>query len=367
MTAVGWEAAAREVMTPQAYAYVAGGAGSEHTVRANLAAFERWRIVPRMLKEIGARDFTTRVLGQELAFPLLAAPVGVMGLAHPAAETAVSRATAKLGVTTIVSTAATYALEDVAAAAPGASRWFQLYWPKDMEVAESFVRRAERAGYSAIVVTLDTWALGWRPRDLQFAHLPFLGGNGIANYLRDPVFRSKLRREPEESEAAFTEAVMLWAATFGNAALGWSDIKRLHEWTTLPIVLKGICHPDDARAALDAGAAGVIVSNHGGRQVDRGIGALEALPGVAAAVGGKASVLFDSGIRCGADALIALALGAQAVLIGRPYVYGLALAGEEGVAHVFRCLLADLDASLALAGRRSVSSLDGTLLATPAV
>jgi isopentenyl diphosphate isomerase/L-lactate dehydrogenase-like FMN-dependent dehydrogenase len=231
-----------------------------------------------------------------------------------------------------------------------------------MELAESFVRRAERAGYSAIVVTLDTWSLGWRPRDLQLAHLPFLGGNGIANYLRDPVFRSKLRREPEESEAAFTEAVMLWAATFGNAALSWSDIKRLHEWTTLPIVLKGICHPDDGRAALDAGAAGVIVSNHGGRQVDRAIAALDALPGVAAAVEGKASVLFDSGIRCGADALIALALGAQAVLIGRPYVYGLAIGGEEGVAHVFRCLLADLDASLALAGHASAASLDGTAL-----
>ena len=362
MTAAGWEAAAREVMTPQAYAYVAGGAGSEHTVRANLAAFEKWRIVPRMLKEVGTRDFSTRVLGQELAFPLLAAPIGVMGLAHPDAETAASRATAKLGVTSIVSTAATYALEDVAAAAPGASRWFQLYWPRDMEVAESFVRRAERAGYSAIVVTLDTWSLGWRPRDLQLAHLPFLGGNGIANYLRDPVFRSKLRREPEESDAAFTEAVMLWAAIFGNAALSWSDIKRLHEWTTLPILLKGICHPDDARAALDAGAAGVIVSNHGGRQVDRSIAALDALPAVAAAIGGKASVLFDSGIRCGGDALIARALGAQAVLIGRPYVYGLAIGGEEGVAHVFRCLLADLDASLALAGHASAASLDGTAL-----
>jgi isopentenyl diphosphate isomerase/L-lactate dehydrogenase-like FMN-dependent dehydrogenase len=362
MTAEGWEAAAREVMTPEAYAYVAGGAGSEHTMRANLAAFERRRVVPRMLREVGTRDFTTSVLGKKLAFPLLAAPIGVMALAHPDGELAVSRATAKLGVTAIVSTAGSRALEDVAAAAPDGSRWYQLYWPRDMEVAESFVRRAEIAGYEAIVVTLDTWSLGWRPRDLTLAHLPFLKGNGIANYLADPVFRSKLRREPEESEAAFTEAVMLWASIFGNPALRWEDLKRLREWTSLPIVLKGILHPDDARAALDAGVGGIVVSNHGGRQVDRSIAALDALPGVVAAVNGKASVLFDSGIRCGGDILVALALGAHAVLIGRPYVYGLALGGDEGVAHVFRCLLADLDASLALAGVTSVSALDSSLL-----
>jgi isopentenyl diphosphate isomerase/L-lactate dehydrogenase-like FMN-dependent dehydrogenase len=361
MTAAGWEAAAREVMTPEAFAYVAGGSGSEHTLRANLAAFERHAIVPRMLREVGPRDFSTTVLGKKMAFPLLAAPIGVMGLAHENAEAEAARAAAKLGLTAIVSTAATRALEDVAAAAPDGSRWFQLYWPKDMEIAESFVRRAEIAGYEAIVVTLDTWSLGWRPRDLALAHLPFLRGNGIANYLADPVFRSKLRREPEESEAAFTEAVMLWSAIFGNPMLRWSDLAKLREWTSLPVLVKGVCHPDDARAALDAGVDGIIVSNHGGRQVDRGIGALDALPGVAAAVRGKASVLFDSGIRCGADILIALALGAQAVLVGRPYVYGLALGGEEGVAHVFRCLLADLDASLALCGRQSVASLDASV------
>jgi isopentenyl diphosphate isomerase/L-lactate dehydrogenase-like FMN-dependent dehydrogenase len=363
MTAEGWEAAARERMAPEAFAYIAGGAGSEHTVRANLAAFERRRVVPRMLREVGPRNFTTTVLGKQLSFPLLAAPIGVMSLAHEDGELAAARATSKLGLTQIVSTAASRALEDVAAAAPDGSRWFQLYWPKDVEVAESFVRRADLAGYEAIVVTLDTWSLGWRPRDLALAHLPFLRGNGIANYLADPVFRSKLRREPEESQAAFTEAVMLWAASFGNPALRWSDIKRLREWTTLPIVLKGILHPDDARAALDAGVDGIVVSNHGGRQVDRSIASLDALPAVAAAVAGKASVLFDSGIRCGGDILIALALGAQAVLIGRPYVYGLALAGEEGVAHVFRCLLADLDASLALAGRDSVAALDPSVFA----
>jgi isopentenyl diphosphate isomerase/L-lactate dehydrogenase-like FMN-dependent dehydrogenase len=286
-----------------------------------------------------------------------------MSLAHEDGELAAARAATKLGITQIVSTAASRALEDVAAAAPDGSRWFQLYWPRDDEMAESFVRRAEIAGYEAIVVTLDTWTLGWRPRDLAFAHLPFLRGNGIANYLADPVFRAKLRREPEESEAAFTEAVVLWSTIFGNPALRWSDLRRLREWTSLPILVKGICHPDDALAALDEGVDGIIVSNHGGRQVDRGIAALDALPGVAAAVAGKASVLFDSGIRCGGDILVALALGAQAVLIGRPYVYGLALAGEDGVAHVFRCLLGDLDASMALAGNESVATLDATMLA----
>jgi lactate 2-monooxygenase len=361
MTADGWEAAARELMTSQAFAYVAGGSGCEHTVRENIAAFDRYRIVPRMLRDVGPRDFSTTVLGKKMAFPLLAAPIGVMALAHEDAEASAARATAKLGLTQIVSTAASRALEDVAAAAPEGSQWFQLYWPKDIEVAESFVRRAEIAGYDAIVVTLDTWSLGWRPRDLALAHLPFLRGNGIANYLADPVFRSKLRREPEESEAAFTEAVMLWSAIFGNAGLRWSDIERLREWTSLPVLVKGVMHPDDARAALDIGVDGIIVSNHGGRQVDRGLAAIDALAPVANAVGGRASVLFDSGIRCGADVLVALGLGAQAVLVGRPYVYGLAIGGEEGVAHVFRCLLADLDASMALAGKQNVASLDASI------
>jgi len=363
MTFAGWEAGAREVMAPEAFAYVAGGSGSEHTMRANLAAFDRRSVVPRMMREVGPRNFTTTLLGKTMPWPILAAPIGVMSLAHEDGELAAARAATKLGITQIVSTAASRALEDVAAAAPDGSRWFQLYWPRDDEMAESFVRRAEIAGYEAIVVTLDTWTLGWRPRDLAFAHLPFLRGNGIANYLADPVFRAKLRREPEESEAAFTEAVVLWSTIFGNPALRWSDLRRLREWTSLPILVKGICHPDDALAALDEGVDGIIVSNHGGRQVDRGIAALDALPGVAAAVAGKASVLFDSGIRCGGDILVALALGAQAVLIGRPYVYGLALAGEDGVAHVFRCLLGDLDASMALAGNESVATLDATMLA----
>ncbi|HEY4441865.1 MAG TPA: lactate 2-monooxygenase [Candidatus Elarobacter sp.] len=364
MTFAGLEEHARAVMTPEAFAYVAGGAGDEHTMRANREAFSRYRIVPRMLREVTARDVAVEVLGKPMPLPILTAPIGVLTLAHPDGEVAVARAAARIGVTSIVSTASANPMEQVAAAAPDASRWYQLYWPRDPEIARSFVTRAERAGYGAIVVTLDTWTLGWRPRDLELAHLPFLKGVGVAQYFTDPVFRAKLKAPPEDSPDAAREAIMLWAGLFGNPALRWSDLKTLREWTSLPIVVKGICHADDARAAIDAGASGVIVSNHGGRQVDRAIAALDALPDVAEAVGERATVLFDSGIRCGADILIALALGADAVLIGRPYVYGLALGGEDGVELVLRTLLGDLDASLALAGFSSARALGRDALAS---
>jgi isopentenyl diphosphate isomerase/L-lactate dehydrogenase-like FMN-dependent dehydrogenase len=347
------EAAARERMTPEAYAYVAGGAGDEHTMRANVDAFASHAIVPRMLREVVERDLETDVLGTSMATPVLTAPIGVLSIVHDDPEVAVARAAAKLGITSILSTAASTPMETVAEAAPGTAQYYQLYWPKDMELAESLVRRAAAAGFRAIVVTLDTWSLGWRPRDLALGHLPFLQGLGIANYLSDPVFRSRLKAAPESSSEAMTAAVFTWAGTFGNAALSWNDVARLREWTTLPILVKGVCHPDDARAALDAGCAGLIVSNHGGRQVDRARAAIDCLPDVARAVGERATVLFDSGIRCGGDILVALTLGARAVLVGRPFVYGLALAGQSGVEHVLRNLLADFDASLALAGYRS--------------
>jgi lactate 2-monooxygenase len=366
MTAEGLERQAHEVMTPEAFAYVAGGAGGEHTMRANVEAFAKWRIVPRMLREVNGRDLATTVLGRRMPLPILTAPIGVLTLAHPDGEVAVAKAAARVGVTSIVSTASANPMEEVAAAAPEGSRWYQLYWPRDPEIAESLVRRAERAGYGAIVVTLDTWTLGWRPRDLELAHLPFLRGIGVAQYFSDPVFRSKLQRPPEESPEAARDAIMFWAGLFGNPALRWADLRMLRGWTSLPIVVKGVCHPDDARAALDAGAGGVVVSNHGGRQVDRAVASLDALPAIAEAIGANATVLFDSGIRCGADVLIALALGADAVLVGRPYVYGLALGGEAGVEHVLRMLLGDLDASLALAGYRAVRDLNqGALTASP--
>jgi lactate 2-monooxygenase len=357
MTADGLEAAARDALPAQVFGYVAGGASTERTIAANHEAFARWRIVPRMLRGITERDLSTTVLGTSMAAPVLTAPVGVLGMVHPDAELAVTRATAALGLTSVLSTASSTTLEDVAAAAPDAHRWYQLYWPRDPELAQSLVWRAETAGYRAIVVTVDTWSLGWRPRDLQLSHLPFLHAKGIANYLSDPVFRSRLDAPPEQSAQAMQMAVRTWKELFGNPALGWSDLSLLREWTGLPILIKGICHPDDARAALDHGAAGVVVSNHGGRQVDGARAALDCLPEVLNAVDGRAPVLLDSGIRCGADVLIALALGAQAVLLGRPWVYGLGLAGQRGVEHVLRAVLGDLDLTLALAGYARPSEL----------
>ncbi|MCU1611527.1 MAG: putative FMN-dependent dehydrogenase [Pseudonocardiales bacterium] len=357
MTADGLEAAARKVLPAEAFSYVAGGASTERTIAANRAAFARWRIVPRMLRGVSARDLSATIVGTPMAAPVLTAPVGVLGLVHPDADLAVTRAAAALGLTSVLSTAASTTLEDVAAAAPDAARWFQLYWPRDPELAESLVRRAETAAYQAIVVTVDTWSLGWRPRDLALAHLPFLHAKGIANYLSDPVFRARLDASPEESAEAMQLAVRAWAELFGNPALSWADLALLRQWTRLPVLIKGICHPDDARAALDHGVDAVVVSNHGGRQVDGARAALDCLPDVVAAVDGRAPVLLDSGIRCGADVLIALALGAQAVLLGRPWVYGLGLAGQCGVTHVLRGLLADFDLVLALSGYASPAEL----------
>jgi isopentenyl diphosphate isomerase/L-lactate dehydrogenase-like FMN-dependent dehydrogenase len=350
MTADGLEAAAQRVLPAEAFGYVAGGASTERTVAANREAFVRWRIVPRMLRRVTERALSTTVLGTSMTAPVLTAPIGALGLVHPDADLAVTRAAAALGLTSVLSTVSSATLEEVAAAAGDAGRWFQLYWPRDPELAESLVGRAEAAGYQAIVVTVDTWSLSWRPRDLQLGHLPSLHAEHIANYLSDPVFRARLDAPPEESAQAGQQAVRTWMELFGNPALGWSDLSLLREWTQLPILIKGICHPDDARAALEHGADGVVVSNHGGRQVDGARAALDCLPDVVAAVDGRAPVLLDSGIRCGADVLIALALGAHAVLLGRPWVYGLGLAGRSGVEHVLRAVLGDLDLMLALAG-----------------
>jgi isopentenyl diphosphate isomerase/L-lactate dehydrogenase-like FMN-dependent dehydrogenase len=363
MTADGLEAAAREVLTPEAFDYVAGGASAERTVAANRDAFGRWRIVPRMLRGVTERDLSTTVLGTPMSAPVITAPIGVLGQVHADAESAVTRAAADLGLTSVLSTASSTSIEEVAAAAPDAARWFQLYWPRDEEVAESMVRRAHAAGYRAIVVTLDTWSVGWRPRDLSLGHLPFLRAEGIANYLTDPVFRSRLDASPEQSPEAMQAAVLAWVQMFGNPALSWADLARLRDWTDAPIVLKGICHPDDARVAMDHGVDGIVVSNHGGRQVDGARAALDCLPDVLAAVEGRAEVLLDSGVRSGADALIALALGAQAVLFGRPWVYGLGLAGQRGVEHALRTLLADLDLTMALSGYANPAELSTQSLA----
>ncbi len=359
MSAEELEARAAEAMSPEAHGYVSGGAGSERTMRANREAFDRWRILPRMLRDVGARSLRVRLFGTELPAPVLLAPVGVQSIAHPEGELAVARAAASTGVGMVLSTASSFTLEEVAEANGGSPRWFQLYWPADRELAASFLSRAERAGFTAVVVTLDTWLLGWRPRDLANAYLPFLHSVGIANYLADPVFRASLPETPEENPMA---AVLRFGQVFSDPTVTWDDLAFIREHTSLPILLKGIQHPDDARAAADRGMDGVIVSNHGGRQIDGAVGALDALPAVARSVGETMPVLFDSGIRTGSDVLKALALGARAVLVGRPYVWGLALAGEEGVRHVIRCLLAELDLTMALAGQTDASALDPSIV-----
>jgi isopentenyl diphosphate isomerase/L-lactate dehydrogenase-like FMN-dependent dehydrogenase len=353
---------ARQRLTPEAFGYVAGGAGGEETMRANHAAFERWQIVPRMLRNVGERDLRVNILGTALPAPVMLAPIGVQSIVHADAEVAVARAAASVGVPFILSTASSKTMEEVAQAADAVGktpRWYQLYWGRDPELTASFLARAERAGYSAIVATLDTPLLSWRERDISLAYLPFLQGEGIANYLSDPVFRASLAQPPEENPQV---AVMRFVQVFSNPTLTWDDLKFLREHTKLPILLKGILHPDDASQALDAGAAGIIVSNHGGRQVDGAIPALDALPSVVAAVRGRAPVLFDSGIRRGADILRALALGAQAVLLGRPYIWGLALGGEAGVRDVLLNTLADFDLTLALSGYTSLAQLTPDVL-----
>ncbi|HKV85515.1 MAG TPA: alpha-hydroxy-acid oxidizing protein [Ktedonobacterales bacterium] len=348
------ERRASEKLTPEAYGYVAGGAGGEQTMRANRAAFERWQIVPRMLRNVADRDPRVELFGATLPAPMLYAPIGVQSIVHPEAEVAVARAAASLDLPLILSTASSRSMEEVAQAMGNTPRWFQLYWSKDNDLTASFLSRAECAGYSAVVVTLDTNLLSWRERDLQNAYLPFLLGEGIANYLTDPVFRAALAQSPEDDPQA---AIMHWARIFANPALTWGDLRFLREHTRLPILLKGILHPHDAALAMEMGVDGVIVPNHGGRQVDGAVAALEALPAVAQVVDGRVPLLFDSGIRRGADAFKALALGARAVLLGRPYIWGLALGGEEGVRDVTLNFLGDLDLTLALSGYSSFAQV----------
>ncbi|HEU4480610.1 MAG TPA: lactate 2-monooxygenase [Actinomycetota bacterium] len=364
LASVELERAAYEAMSPEARSYVEGGAGAGSTMDANRAAFDRWRILPRMLVDVAERDLSVELFGERLAAPVLLAPIGVQSIVHDEGEIAVARAAAAVGVPMILSTAASYAMEEVAAASGGNLRWFQLYWPNDEALTRSFLERAESAGYRAIVVTVDTAHLAWRPLDLQNAYLPFLKGEGIANYLSDPAFRASLEGPPEEDPMA---AVMRWVQVFSNPAYSWDDLALIREHTDLPILLKGILHPEDARRAVDAGMNGVIVSNHGGRQVDGSIATLDALPAVVEAVRSSIPVLLDSGVRSASDALKAIALGASAVLLGRPYVWGLALGGATGVEQVLRAFLAELDLTLALSGHADLSSLrDGALVPAPA-
>lgn len=391
------EAAAQRAMSRKGFAYVAGSAGSETSVRANRQAFDRWSVVPRMLVDSSERDMSAEIFGRRHESPLLIAPIGVLSAAHREGDLGVARAARASSVTHIISTQASTPMEDIARELGGSGHWYQLYWSSDDDLVASLVGRAEACGSEAIVVTLDTGHLGWRPRDLDLGHLPFAEGAGIAQYTSDPVFRrlvaervsmtpgergprptpaalrtlvSLSRRHPGSTRRNLTArepraAVEAFLDVFSRPHLTWADLPRLRELTARPVVLKGVLHPDDARRAIDLGVDAVYVSNHGGRQVDRSIAALDALPDVVAAVRSAAPglpVLFDSGVRTGADVFVALALGATAVGIGRPHVYGLALAGSSGVGEVLRNIRAELDLTMALTGCRTLDDVNPDVL-----
>jgi len=351
-----WEHAAEEKLDAGAFGYIAGGAGAESTARANLDAFQQWRIRPRMLAGNAERDISVDVLGMHSPAPFFLAPVGVLSIAHEEAEVGVAEASAQSGVPMLLSSAATHSIEQVAATE--APRWFQLYWVNDRQICASFVQRAEAAGYGAIVITLDTLTLGWRPRDLRQAYLPFIKGEGCGQYFTDPVFLSRLDKPPEEDPLT-AAATML--ATFPNLGLTWDDLDWLRGQTQLPLLVKGVLTAEDAELALQHGMDGVIVSNHGGRQVDGAVAALDALVEVRDALP-DAVVLMDGGIRRAADVLKAIALGADAVLIGRAYAYALAVGGRRGVEELIQNLMAEIDLNLALAGGHSIRDLDRSWL-----
>jgi isopentenyl diphosphate isomerase/L-lactate dehydrogenase-like FMN-dependent dehydrogenase len=387
---VALERAARRKMSRVGFAYIAGGAGLETTMAANRAAFERVRIVPRMLRNTSARTLEIELYGRTLPAPILIAPVGALGLAHRDADVAVARAAAAERVPMIFSNQASCSMEECVALMGDAPRWFQLYPSNSDELVRSFLARAERCGCEAVVVTLDTTSLGWRIRDLDLGFLPFLGAEGIAQYVSDPAFQRLVDVAPPPARGRMTPAALraLWRLSrrypgstwenlrsprprlavrtfldvFARPTMQWQDLALVRDATRLPILLKGILHPEDARLALEHGVDGIVVSNHGGRQIDGGLASLEALPPILEVVDGRVPVLVDSGIRGGADVFKAVALGATAVLVGRPYCFGLGIAGEAGVREVLQNFIADFDITLGLAGCKSVAEIGADCL-----
>ena len=382
------ERLARRAMSRRAWAYVAGGAGQGRTMARNRAAFERWAVVPRMAAGTTSRDLSVDLLGQRHASPLLLAPIGAGGLVREDSDLLTARAAAATGTGYVLSNQGSSPMEECAAAMAGTPRWFQLYWSRDEDLVDSLISRAEAIGAGALVVTLDTTVLGWRPQDLDLGSLPFTQGIGIAQYTSDPRFQAlaaeRAAVSPGRPEGPVTvgalrtllqmsrrhpgrlrdnlrsplprASVETFLDVYSNPGLSWRHLETLRDRTRLPVVLKGVLHPDDARRAFDVGASAVVVSNHGGRQVDDAVASLDALVAVREAVGPERTVLLDSGIRSGADVFVALALGADAVLLGRPYVYGMAVAGQAGVEEVVRNVVAELDLTMALTGTADVAA-----------
>ena len=342
-----WEKRAKQILGAGPFDYVSGAAGAGDTLRANLKAFQKYQIRPRICREVSKRDITINLFGKKIPVPFLLAPIGINSVLHPEAELAPAKAAAKLGVPYILSNVSTKSMEEVAEAMGDALRWFQLYPPKDRELTNSFLKRAEDAGYSAIVVTNDSTLLGWREKDLQNAYLPFLSGEGMGNYFSDPVFLSKLEEPPEKNVKAASKKAL---EEGNNTSFTWKELEYICNQTPLPVLLKGVTHPDDALLALVHGVDGIIVSNNGGRQLDGAVATLDVLPSICKVIENKIPVLIDSGIRRGADIIKAIALGASAVLIGRPYAYALAVAGEIGVKEVLENFIAETGLQLAISG-----------------
>jgi len=370
------EAQAKAKMTADAGGYIIGGAGTDDTIRENVDAFHKYRIYPRMLRDVSERNTSSTLFGQTIPSPVLTCPIGVLEMIDPDADKAVGRATATLGIPMIISNQASFSMEEITANMGDSPRWFQLYWSKSNDLVKSLVQRADQCGASAIVVTLDTTLLGWRVQDLDLMHLPFLTGQGIAQYTSDPVFNTIVSqmdfgdadmKVPEKLDvsAETLKAVKTFIGVYSRPSITWEDLSFLRGVTDLPILLKGILHPEDGKLAVQYGVDGIIVSNHGGRQVDGAIAAIDALPHVVESVraaGSEMPILMDSGIRTGADVFKAIALGAQAVCVGRPYAYGLALAGQAGVEEALQNIIAEFEFTMALSGCKNLSEIDGSCL-----
>ncbi|WP_404460060.1 alpha-hydroxy-acid oxidizing protein [Sutcliffiella horikoshii] len=351
------EKKAESILAPHPFTYVRSGSGDEETMQDNVADLRKWKIRPRFLQDVSKRNLSISLFGKTYKTPYFLAPIGNLGIVHPEAELAVSRAAKQVGIPIIASTVTSFSMEEIAAEA--GDRWFQLYCSSDWQITLSFVKRAEQAGYEAIVLTVDMPALGYRAADLTNQYAPFRLGAASGNYFSDPVFQNKLACPPSQD---FHRAIGEQVKHLFAPGFTWEDVATLRKATTLPILLKGILHPADAKKAMEYKVDGLIVSNHGGRQLDGCISSIAALPAIVDEVRGRIPVLFDSGIRKGADVVKAMALGADAVLLGRPYVYGLAIDGEEGVKTVLDNFIYDLDATVATAGVRAVSELNRDLV-----
>lgn len=345
------EKQAKNVIDPHAFGYIQSGAGKEETLRKNESSFEKYSIVPRFLTDVSDVNTSINIFGRQLPFPILFSPIGMQRMAHEKGEIASSKAAGNYSIPFIQSTVSSFSIEELAAETGNSPKWFQLYWSNNADISFSMVERAEKAGYEAIVLTVDTVQMGWREADLRNQFSPLKQGLGKANYVQDPVFMDSLKNHQEET---IIEEIL---ANIYHPSLHWDDFKKLKEKTSLPILIKGILHPEDAKMALESGVDGIIVSNHGGRQLDGVIASIDALPQIVQAVEGKVPVIFDSGIRRGADIVRAIALGATAVCIGRPYIYALAVDGEEGVKSYIRTLVEEFTTTMGLAGAKTIEQL----------